>query len=186
MMEKPLLFISWKTIVMLLVLTFGTNTFSQQADPKGWQFGGGLGLSIGSGYTDIMIAPGAIYNFNRYVAAGVGLQGSYVYSKDYYESYIYGGSLIGLFQPIPQVQLSVELEQLRVNTTYDTTYWYYYNDGPYSAQADRTENFWNTALYLGAGYRVQNVTIGVRYNVLFDDDESGYSDGFMPFVRVYF
>ena len=34
------------------------------------QFGGGLGLGIGNGYADIMVAPSAIYNFNNYVSAG--------------------------------------------------------------------------------------------------------------------
>ena len=29
------------------------------------QFGGGLGLGVGNGYADIMVAPSAIYNFNQ-------------------------------------------------------------------------------------------------------------------------
>ncbi|SCY27067.1 hypothetical protein [Flavobacterium caeni] len=154
---------------------------AQQTSAGRWQFGGGIGANFGSGFTNITLAPGAIYNFNQYVAAGVGLQGSYVRSRNYYESYIYGGSLLGLFTPIPQVQLSAELEQLRVNTTYDLGYQPFVN-----GTTSRERNFWNTALYLGAGYRVQNVTIGVRYNVLFDDDDGVYSEPFMPFIRVYF
>ncbi len=146
------------------------------------QFGGGLGLGFGSGYTDVTVAPGAIYNFNPYVSAGVGLQGSYVRMKHSYESYIYGGSLLGLFNPIEQVQLSAELEQLRVNTTFDS----YYTDDYTYTRSKLKDNFWNTALYLGAGYRVQNVTIGIRYNVLFDEDKSVYSEAFMPFIRAYF
>jgi hypothetical protein len=34
------------------------------------QFGGGIGLGFGSGFTDISVAPSAIYNFNEYVALG--------------------------------------------------------------------------------------------------------------------
>jgi hypothetical protein len=30
------------------------------------QFGGGVGLGFGSNYTDISLAPSAIYNFNEY------------------------------------------------------------------------------------------------------------------------
>ena len=135
------------------------------------RFGGGLGLGIGTGYTDIMIAPSAIYDFNEYFSAGLGLQGSYVKSRDFYESYIYGASVIGLFNPINEIQLSAELEQVRVNLTFED---------------DFKQNFWNTALFLGAGYRTQNVTIGVRYNVLHDDDKNVYNDAFMPFVRIYF
>lgn len=165
---------SW--VVFILVFSLAALA---QTDPKVksefWkkvQFGGGLGLSIGTGYTDITVAPGAIYNFNRYVAAGVGLQGSYIRVKNNYESFIYGGSLIGLFNPIDQVQLSAELEQVRVNRNFTGT--------------TLSDNFWNTALFLGAGYRTPNMTIGVRYNVLYNKNDLVYSDAFMPFVRVYF
>lgn len=49
-----------------------------------------------------------------------------------------------------------------------------------------TDNFWNTALFLGAGYRTNNATIGIRYNVLHNDNNNIYTTAFMPFVRVYF
>ncbi len=83
------------------------------------QFGGGIGLSFGSGYTDISLAPSAIYNFNQYVALGLGAQYTYVKQKNYYASNLYGGSIIGLFNPIPEIQLSAELEELRVNVNLD-------------------------------------------------------------------
>jgi len=137
-------------------------------------FGGGLGVGIGSNYTNIALAPSVIYDFNQYISAGIALQGSYVRDKNFYESYMYGPSLIVLGNPIPQIQLSAELEQLRVNVNYDDDL-----DFP-------NDNFWNTALFLGAGYRTNNVTIGVRYNVLHDSDRNVYSDALMPFVRVYF
>ncbi|NUY80414.1 hypothetical protein HUK80_05865 [Flavobacterium sp. MAH-1] len=145
------------------------------------QVGSGLGLGFGSGYTDIAIAPSAIYNFNKYIAAGVGLNGNYVRYKDYsltideYRSWIYGGSVIGLFMPIEQLQLSVELEQLRVNSRLETTEFGTVHD-----------DFWNTGLFVGAGYRTQNVTVGLRYNLLYDPDKTVYADSWMPFVRIYF
>ena len=142
---------------------------------KNVKFGGGLGVAVGSGYTDITVAPGAIYNFNDYVAMGVGLQGSYVKVRESHDAWIYGGSLIGLVNPIPEIQISAELEQMRVNQTLLVPGFEKLKD-----------NFWNTALFLGAGYRVENVTIGVRYNVLFSDDDRVYGDAFMPFVRAYF
>ncbi len=149
---------------------------------KNVQFGGGLGASFGNGYTDVMLAPGAIYNFNDYLAVGVGLQGSYVKVRgnfsdnlNNYESWIYGGSIVGLVNPIEQIQLSAELEQVRVNTTFN-----------YADATTLQDDFWNTALFLGVGYRAQNVTLGIRYNVLFDRNKSVYAEPFMPFVRVYF
>ncbi len=167
--------------VLIIVLWFAWDTsFSQEVNQEKqksvfWekvQFGGGLGLGFGSGYTDITIAPTAIYNFNEYFALGTGVQYSYLRQKGFFKSSNYGASVIGLFNPIPEAQLSVELEQLRVNLTYENI--------------DVTENFWNTALFLGAGYRMENVTIGARYNVLFDKDKNVYGEAFMPFVRVFF
>jgi long-subunit fatty acid transport protein len=134
-------------------------------------FGGSLGLSIGSGFTNIVVAPSVIYDVNQYFSAGAGLQGSYVNWQNNFESFIYGASIIGLVNPIEQVQLSAELEQLRVNTTYEDNF---------------KDNFWNTALFLGAGYRTNNVTVGVRYNVLFKERNNVYNEAFMPFIRVYF
>lgn len=169
-----------KVLSIIVILLFFNTSFSQetvQQNPennfwKNVQFGGGLGLGFGSGYTDVTIAPTAIYNFNEYFALGTGLQYSYFRQKGFFKSNNYGGSVIGLFNPIPEAQLSVELEQLRVNLTYENI--------------DVTENFWNTALFLGAGYRMENVTIGARYNVLFDKDKNVYGEAFMPFVRVFF
>lgn len=152
------------------------NTSQNNDFTKNLRFGGGLGLAFGSGYTDIMIAPSAIYQINPVVALGVGLQGSYVESKHWYKSYIYGGSLIGLVNPIPELQLSAELEQLRVNSTYERT----------PSRDSFKDNFWNTALFLGAGYHTGNVTVGIRYNVLYKKKDRVYSDAYMPFIRVYF
>lgn len=136
------------------------------------QFGGGIGLSFGSGYTDISLAPSAIYNFNQYVALGLGAQYTYVKQKNYYASNLYGGSIIGLFNPIPEIQLSAELEELRVNVDL-------------IGSNSNSQDYWNTGLFLGAGYRTGNVTIGARYNVL-NDNNNVYGNAFMPFVRVYF
>src|SRR5690606_12218411 len=83
-----------------------TNTsqpIQTQQKSEFWEkvrFGGGLGLSIGNNFTDIMVAPSAIYQFNEYIAAGVGLQGSYIRVKDNYDDYANGGTLIFLAKPI--------------------------------------------------------------------------------------
>ncbi|WP_369765825.1 hypothetical protein [Flavobacterium sp. WC2429] len=170
-----------KSISLTIILFVCNNLIAQQQPSTSksrsdfWnhvQFGGGLGLGFGSGYTDISIAPSAIYNFNEYVALGLGAQYTYAKQRDYYASHLYGGSIIALFNPINQIQLSVELEELRVNVNLD-------------GSNSNSQDYWNTGLFLGAGYRSGNVTIGARYNVL-QDNKSVYSDAFMPFVRVYF
>jgi len=186
--------ISVKTLLAVCSFVFFSNVISAQDSIAGKQrsdfwdrvhFGGGFGAAFGSDYSNFALSPGAIYEFNDYFALGLGLQASYVkVDGDYdpfddnlsnYNSWIYGGSLIGLVNPIGQIQLSLELEQVRVNTTF-----------AYPDEPEFKDNFWNTALFVGAGYRAQNVTLGVRYNLLFDRDKSVYYEPFMPFVRVYF
>lgn len=161
---------------MFLVAIVGINSALAQTAVSSFservRYGGSLGLSFGSDFTNIVVAPSAVYDFNEYFSAGAGLQMSYINFKNNFESLIYGASLIGLVNPIEQIQLSAELEQLRVNTTYAI-------DG-------FEDDFWNTALFLGAGYQTNNVTVGVRYNVLFKESNNVYNEAFMPFVRVYF
>lgn len=181
-MKEIYLLGKFSRFLILILLFFSCLSFSQQqhhpfkAPDDFWQnvqFGGGLGLSFGTGYTDISVAPSAIYNVNEYFAVGLGAQYAYVKQKNLYNSNLYGGSLITLFNPIPEIQLSAELEQLRVNVKR-------IDDSNFS------NDFWNTGLFLGAGYRSGNVTIGARYNVLHNENKGAYSDAFMPFVRFYF
>lgn len=165
--KKSFLFVLLVGILSIqATLAQSTDLFSDRV-----HFGGSLGLSFGSGFTNIVVAPSVIYDVNQYFSAGAGIQGSYVNFKNNFESYIYGASLIALVNPIEQIQFSAELEQLRVNTTYDNNF---------------KDDFWNTALFLGAGYRTNNITVGVRYNVLFKESNNVYNEAFMPFVRVYF
>lgn len=138
------------------------------------RFGGSLAVGFGNGYTDVTLAPGFLHEINPFVGIGAGVQGTYVQQRRYFSAFMYGGSVITVVNPLPQIQLSAELEQLRVNLDVDNDLGNYDRD------------FWNTALFFGAGYRAGNVTIGLRYNVLFDKNEMVYNDALMPFVRVYF
>ncbi len=171
------------TLTLVLGLFFNSSILNAQNDsiPKSksefWnkvRFGGGLGLSVGGGFTNISISPTMYYNVNEWVSVGTGLTGSYIKSSGDYHSWIYGGSVVGLFNPIENIQLSTEFEQLRVNTEFQTL------------TGNVSDNSWNSALFLGAGYRVGSVTLGARYNVLHDKNNFIYSDPFMPFVRIIF
>jgi hypothetical protein len=84
-------------------------------------------------------------------------------------------SLLSLINPIEEFQISIELEQLRVNRTLVM------NGGP-----DKTDNFWNTGLFLGGGYGSENLVVGIRYNLLYRESDYVYSSAMMPFIRVYF
>lgn len=178
-----------KTLFYMAVFFNTTLLFSQQDTIpkiksvfwKNVQFGGGLGLAVGNGFTNISVSPTGYYNFNKTYSVGVGLTGSYVaqeqnpsnFNSIGYKSTIFGGSLIGLVNPIQEIQLSAELEQLKVNRNFDDDFLY-------------DDTFWNTALFLGAGYRAQNVTLGVKFNVLHRDNNHVYSQSWVPFIRLMF
>jgi hypothetical protein len=139
------------------------------------RFGGGIGLNLGNGIFSGSLAPSAIYDFNPYFSAGLGLNGSYSRQRDVFKSIILGGSVIALTNPFPEVQVSAEFEQVNVNTNFDN-----------GTIQDKKDNFWASALFLGVGYRTGNVTFGVRYDVLYDEEKSIYADPWLPFVRFWF
>jgi long-subunit fatty acid transport protein len=162
-----------KLFTLVLFLTF-SQTFSQNKNDGSdfWdnvRFGGGINLNFGNNITTIGVAPSAIYNFNDYFSAGLGA--NYIYSKNkLFDSAlnVYGGSLIALYNPIEDIQLSTEYEKLFLNQS-----------GFESSDID--------ALYLGAGYSIgRNVTIGLRYDVLYKENKSVYSSAITPVFRVYF
>ena len=169
---KPLLIILFLFIITPLLAQGPSSAPNTPSNFwKNVQFGGGIGLNISSGYTDIFFAPSAIYNFNPVVAIGAGLNLNYVSSNNYYSSLIYGINTLVLVNPIPQVQFSVGLNESRVN----------YQEEGFS---NYSEDYWDTSLILGLGYRTGNVTVGVGFNVLQNDRYD--TEPFVPFVRAYF
>lgn len=163
-------------IVFLLVLLFSTNkSFSQNQNPEFWnrlRFGGGIGMSFGDGFFSGTLAPSAIYQFNNQFSAGVGLSGTYNSLKNRYNSTILGGSVLALYNLIPEIQLSAEFEELNVSRNYEVNL--------------PDQNYWYPALFIGAGFHTNNITVGIRYDLLYDDKKSIYAEAWAPFVRVYF
>ncbi|MEP3207878.1 MAG: alpha-ketoglutarate decarboxylase [Maribacter sp.] len=168
-----------KMLVFGICLCLGClNGFSQNPTQKSqfWEkvrFGGGIGLGFANGSFNGSISPSAIYQFNNQFAAGVSLNFNYAKFRDD-KLLAYGGSVLSLYNPLPFLQLSAELEQLRINRSFDDTV----------IRLER--NYWAPALFLGVGYTDQNFTIGIRYDVLYDDNDSIYANAWLPFVRVYF
>jgi hypothetical protein len=154
-------------------LSFGQNEEDTKQFWEHVRFGGGIGLSFGNGFFSGTLAPSAIYQFNQDFGLGIGLNGTYNSLKNSYNSTILGASIISLYNPIPELQLSGELEQLNVSQKYED-----------SIFQDR--NYWVPALFVGLGYRTNNVTFGMRYDFLYDRNKSIYADPWIPFVRVFF
>ena len=170
--------INKKSTLILYIIFFLINaTYAQQKKSDFWnhvRFGGGIGLNFGDNFFSGTIAPSAIYEFDNMFAMGLGLNATFNNQKSIYKSTILGGSLIGLFNVINELQLSAELEQLNVNRTYNVNLNF------------EDDNYWSPALFLGIGYRNGNVTFGIRYDILYDTDKSIYVDPWTPFVRLYF
>ncbi|ULC59473.1 alpha-ketoglutarate decarboxylase [Flaviramulus sp. BrNp1-15] len=170
--------INKKAAVSLVIILFcAFNLNAQETKSNFWKnvrYGGGIGLSFGDGFFSGTIAPSAIYQFENDFALGLGLNATFNNQKNVYKSTILGGSLIGLFNVIPELQLSAEFEQLNVDRRYDVNL----NIEDY--------NYWVPALFIGAGYRSGNVTFGLRYDVLYDDEKSIYTTPLAPFMRFYF
>lgn len=166
-------------VVIYVFSLFVTNAQNFDTRPSQFwsnvQYGGGIGIGFANDFFSATVAPNAVYRFNNYVASGVGLNFSYSSQKDVFQSTVLGGSIIGLFNPIPEIQLSTEFEELYVNRNID--------DGFLSSIDDK---YWYPALFLGAGYTSGNITFGIRYDVLFDRDTSIYSEAWIPFVRFFF
>ncbi len=159
--------------VVIIFLLFGQVLIAQNTNTTNYwdnvRFGGGLGLGFGNDSFNLSVSPSAIYQVNSYFAYGTALAFNYSKFGDY-KFTAYGASAQTFFNPIPEIQISMEYEQLRVNRTI----------------IDFKENYWSPALYIGAAYGTRNYTIGIRYDILYNENKSVYSNAWMPFVRIYF
>ncbi|MGJ5641729.1 alpha-ketoglutarate decarboxylase [Formosa sp. S-31] len=138
------------------------------------RFGGGIGLGFANDFFSASLEPSAIYQFNQQFAFGAGLNFTYNSQKDFYKSTIFGGTLTALYNPIPYLQLSADFQELHVSRKFDNNFFY------------QDDDYWYPALLLGLGFQTNHVTMGVRYDVLYDDNKSIYGSAWVPFVRVYF
>ncbi len=137
------------------------------------RFGGGISLGLNNGGFNTSVSPSAIYQFNDQFAAGLALNFNYAKYRDARRT-AYGGSLVSLYNPVPFLQISAELEQLRVNKSFQ------------NLLIRIEDNYWSPALFIGVGYTQQYFTLGIRYDVLYNNDKSIYASAWMPFVRIYF
>lgn len=161
-----------KTILLILIIVLALTSFAQEDKSNFWenvQFGGGITMGFDNNRTTLGLAPSALYNFNEKFSLGIAT--SYLYSKikDADQALnVYGGSLISIYNPIDEIQLSAEFEENIISQS-----------GFDSRNAE--------ALFLGFGYNVaRGVAIGMRYDVLYNEEKSIYGSAFSPIVRVYF
>jgi len=164
------------TIISLAHLTvFAQNSeLDQNRFIDNVRFGGGINMGMGSTYSTFSISPSAIYDFSNEFSAGLSLSYVYVKKKSIANSTtnIYGGSVLALYKPINNLQFSTEFEQLKIEQKY---------------ASENNSDLWQSALYIGAEYVTGNISMGLRYDVLFDKNTNViYSSALSPIFRVYF
>lgn len=159
-----------KKTIFLLFLFFSISTFSQKTDF--WnrvQYGGGFTVGFTNNQTTIGISPSAIYNFDNGFALGTSI--NYLYSKfDNTITNLYGASIISLYQTKFGVQLSGDFD-------------YHFATQKSFGNSINT-NF--PALHLGIAYNQGRFAIGIRYDVLYDENTSVFASPFSPVIRFYF
>ncbi|WP_233558507.1 alpha-ketoglutarate decarboxylase [Aquimarina sp. BL5] len=161
-------------ILVSLIFFSLQNGYSQ--DDNFWsnvRIGGNIGIGFTNDTFNGILAPSAVYDFNNQFSMGFGLNFGYTDSRNFTATN-YGASLITLYNPFPSLQLSAEFEQMGVSRSFEI-------EG-----LDINDDYWYPALFIGAGYRVGFVSVGLRYDVLYDDDKSIYASAYAPFIRVFF
>ncbi|QNM86109.1 hypothetical protein H9W90_03050 [Polaribacter pectinis] len=160
-----------KKFLCLFLFILSINAFSQKSDF--WsdvQFGGGFTLGFGNNQTTVGISPSAIYNFNNGFSLGTGV--NYLYSKiNDFSTNVYGASIISLYQTNFGVQFSGDLD------------YYFANQKNLNGNSYST-NF--PALHLGIAYNQGRFAVGIRYDVLYDENKSVFASPISPVVRFYF
>jgi hypothetical protein len=130
-------------------------------------FGGNFGFSFGSYNTFVNVSPQLGYRFNKYLAAGVGINGQYYSYNDGVGKNQYGIAglnVFGRFYPIPQLFLQVQPE---ANYTWGK---YIFNNNEQPTQTIQSEV--RPALLVGAGGVIpmgaggSGIIIMVQYDLL--------------------
>lgn len=131
-------------------------------------------MGLGNNYSTFAIAPSAIYNFSKNFATGLSFKYVYVKNKSTVQrtTNIIGASALALYRPFSEFQLSLEYEQLHLKQKY----------------ANITDaSLWQPAFYIGAEYVSGRIAMGLRYDVLFNENENViYSSALSPVFRIYF
>lgn len=165
-----------KILVLVLSILFSLQKSYSQNDGfwSNVSFGGNLGIGVGNDTFSGVIEPSVLYNFNEQFATGMGVSFGYIESNNFTATN-YGGSLLAFYSPIREIRLSLEFQEMGVSRTLEI-----------ENTEDFKENYWYPSLFVGGGYRIGNVSVGVRYDLLYDKDKSIYGNAYVPFVGVFF
>ena len=134
-------------------------------------YGGfGLGISNNGFYMDVQ--PGLLFRIRPGFYMGANLQLTYQSYRNFGNRahfFVYGADALAMYLPWRFLELSIDYQYLFVRR-----------------KVGSAISRWEVpAFYLGAGYRTQNVAIGVRYDILYNPSRSIYPSAFTPYIRIY-
>ncbi len=139
---------------------------------KRLNFGLGFGLNFVDG-TSISLSPNLVYRVNERFSLGSGLLFNYSAIKDLQKTTTIGANVLGNYYPVQKLLTTIEFAEMYVDREIIYT--------------NTNDNFWDSALFLGAGYQITpKISVGGKYNLLYDKDKSVYSSPFVPFVNISF
>ena len=119
--------------------------------PEKLKFGCGFGLNFVGG-TNISVSPNLTHTISDKIAVGGGLQGSYAAIKNLQNTTTFGANVLGRYNPVKKITTLLEFSELRVSTKKD------------SPTEKSTYNYWDSALFVGAGYNVTSkISFGAKY-----------------------
>lgn len=168
-----------KKLIIPLFLMISGSMFSQVAigaspeNSNRWTFGGGIGFGFGSNsYFNLSAAPRVGYRLTE------DLEGGVLGSISWQKSNAYSSTMLGV-GPFLNYYIA---RTFFISANYQH-YFINYKDKIYDFKANTNED----ALYLGGGYMQRIGTnsymqIGAMYNVLWKENESVFSSGFVPSV----
>lgn len=174
----------FKLAIVITIFISSASTYSQVTEvtvtdstattEKPLKFGLGFGLNFVGG-TNIGLSPNLIYDVSDKLSIGAGLQGNYTSIKNLQKTITYGANVIGQYNPVPKLTTLLEFAQLKVNTTTE------------NVTGDIKRDYWDSALFVGAGLNITpKISLGAKYNLLYDKDESVYTSPIIPFVNITF
>ncbi|MDO4879878.1 MAG: hypothetical protein Q3983_01230 [Capnocytophaga sp.] len=147
---------------------------SSSSSLDNWTFGGNIGATIGSYGLGVFVTPRIGYKLTQDLTLSANVNYT-LQNTEYYRN-----NLIG-FGP--------ELHYYLNRAFYTTTSFHHYIVSQKSKSIRQTSNFQEDALYIGAGYMQHlggntYMQIGASYNVLYKENKSIFSSGFVPNVGI--
>jgi long-subunit fatty acid transport protein len=136
------------------------------------KFGLGFGVNFVGG-TNLSLSPNLTYPVTKSFSIGGGLQFNYAGLKNIQKTITYGANALIYYTPVRQLLTTLEFSELHVNQNL--------------LIANTKNEFWESALFIGAGIQITpKISLGAKYNVLYDKNKSVYSSPVVPFINISF